>query len=416
MLIQFNFKNYKSFRNDTSLDMTATSIKEHSYNLIEGTNGSHYLKVAAVYGANGSGKSNLVDAFGFMRYFVLRSLSLGDDDEQRNSNINIPINNFVFDIDAKNKPSEFEVFIAYNETEYQYGFVLDRNRIHEEWLYTKRAKGKSYETLFERLGNKVECGIKMKSAEKFADGISDKTLFLSLTAKTRINVSKKIRDWFRDNIVVDFGDVEFENLISKRISPEIVHNELYKRKIEEFLIAADTGIQGIVVEKVEYADSNKEEKYEIFSLHKLKGDKNLAKISFNIESSGTKKMFCLFDFLWETLNNGYVLFVDELNAKLHPLLVRYIINMFHDPSINKHNAQLIYTTHDTYTLTRDVFRRDEIWFTEKDEEGISKLFSLVQYKLDDNTKIRNDASFDKDYISGRYGAIPLLKEFKLLEE
>ncbi|MDF2520572.1 MAG: transporter [Clostridia bacterium] len=416
MLIQFNLKNYKSFKEEISLDMTATSIKEHSYNLIEDSSGNKYLKIAAIYGANASGKSNLIDAFGFMRYFVLRSLSLEDEDEKRNSNPTIPISSFAFDTATKNKPSEFEVFLVHNNVEYQYGFVLDQDKIYEEWLYSKKPKGKNYYTLFERLGNKVECGEKMKAAEKFADGISDKTLFLTLTAKTKISVSKKVRDWFRNNMIIDFGDVVFESLISNRISPEIVNNELYKRKIEEFLVAADTGIQGIVVEKAEITDNSKEDSYEIFSQHKMKDGKELARMPFSLESSGTIKMFCLFDFLWEALNNGYVLFVDELNAKLHPLLVRYIINMFHDPDINRNNAQLIYTTHDTFTLTRDVFRRDEIWFAQKDDEGTSRLFSLIQYKLDDNSKIRNDASFDKDYIAGRYGAIPVLREFKLLEE
>ena len=117
-------------------------------------------------------------------------------------------------------------------------------------------------------------------------------------------------------------------------------------------------------------------------------------------------MFCLFDFLWDVMKKGSVLFIDELNAKLHPILVRYIINMFHAPNINENNAQLVFTTHDTFTLTRDVFRRDEIWFVEKDVAGVSNLYSLAEYKLEDDSKVRNDATYSKDYLSGRYGLFP----------
>ena len=138
-------------------------------------------------------------------------------------------------------------------------------------------------------------------------------------------------------------------------------------------------------------------------------------LPFSLESSGTLKMFCLFDFFWDVMNTGSVLFADELNAKLHPLLMRYIINMFHDSSINKKNAQLIYTTHDTFTLTREIFRRDEIWFVEKDGYGVSKLFSLAEFKFEDDSKVRKDATYYKDYLSGRYGAVPLLREFNIME-
>lgn len=158
-----------------------------------------------------------------------------------------------------------------------------------------------------------------------------------------------------------------------------------------------------------------DEEYQIFSKHVINEKGDTKEIPFSEESSGTRKMFCLFDFFYDALQNGYTLFIDELNAKLHPLLVRYIVSIFHNPETNRNNAQLIFTTHDLYILTRDVFRRDEIWFTQKNPLGLSTLYSLVEYRVDDNTKVRSDASFSKDYASGRYGAIPLLKEFNLLE-
>jgi len=418
MLVQFNFKNYKSFKNETSLDMTASSIKEHPYNLIEMKTGNKYLKVAAIYGANASGKSNIIDAFNFMHYFVLNSLSLEQIENRQRKNT-IPVRCFAFDGLSREEPSMFEVFFIKDNVEYQYGFAIDRKKIHAEWLYSKSAKSKKYQTLFFRANNVVECNRKNKSikeADKFIDSVDDTTLFLTLTAKTKIEVSKIIVKWFFDNSVIDFGDFRLESLISRRFSPEILENETYKNKLEQFLIAIDTGIKGIRVERNKEKNENDSETYQIFSQHGTQEGEGYIEILFADESSGTQKMFCLFDYLWDCLNNGGVLFVDELNAKLHPNLLRYIINIFHDPSLNKNNTQLVYTTHDTFTLTKDVFRRDEIWFVEKDSEGVSKLYSLVEYKLEDDTKVRNDATYSKDYLYGRYGAVPIFKEFSILEE
>ena len=126
-------------------------------------------------------------------------------------------------------------------------------------------------------------------------------------------------------------------------------------------------------------------------------------------------MFHLFDFFMDALKLGMVLFVDELDAKLHPLLTRYIINLFHNPETNIGNGQLIYSTHDTVNLNKDTFRRDEIWFAEKNKDGISTIYSLSDYKIND-TKVRNDATYDKDYLAGRYGAIPVLEDFNIVNE
>lgn len=415
MLVQFNFKNFKSFRNEATLDMTATSIKEHPYNLVETKPGNSYLKVAAIYGANASGKSNVIEAFSFMQYFVVNSLVL-ENVENKHSKRIIPVKGFAFDSISSGEPSEFEVFFINNDMEYQYGFIVDKEKVHQEWLYCKKVRGRKFDILFERFCNNVECGKKMNDAEKFKDSVEDKTLFLTLTAKTKVKISKIVFQWFMNNSAVDFGDVVFESLIARGISPEILENEVYKNNIENFLVAIDTGIKGIRVEKInESKNEDGGEGYKVFSKHQIKGSNEYVEIPFDQESSGTQKMFCLFDFFWEVMKNGSVLFIDELNAKLHPFLVRYIINMFHDPSFNKNNAQLVYTTHDTFTLTKDIFRRDEIWFVEKDEEGVSDLYSLVEYKLEDDSKVRNDATYYKDYLSGRYGAVPLLKEYDILE-
>lgn len=407
MLVQFNFKNFKSFRDENTLDMSAANIKEHPYNVIEYTSKDKLLKVATIYGANASGKSNVIEAFNFMRYFVINSLAVNEDvvkDED------IPVKSFAFDSN-KNEPSLFEVFFIIDNIEYQYGFTVDNKKIHEEWLFYRNIRRKSYTTLFQRMDDDIDCGEKMTEAEKFKESVDDKTLFLTLTAKTKVKVSKKIFNWFLNSFVMNFGDEIFEVYVSSFLSNKIISDEIYKRKVEEFLTAIDTGIKGIRIEEIK---DEKKKMYRIFAKHISREGQEI-EIPFEEESSGTIKMFCLFNFFFKALENGTPLFIDELNAKLHPLLIRYIINMFHDPNINKNNAQLIFTTHDVSTLTKDIFRRDEIWFTEKDEDGVSTLYSLVEYRLEDNNKVRNDATYNKDYLSGRYGAIPILKEFDILK-
>jgi len=182
--------------------------------------------------------------------------------------------------------------------------------------------------------------------------------------------------------------------------------------LEDFLIAIDTGILGVRVEEIM---TDTKPTYKIYTKHRVKDSDRLEEIPISEESSGTQKMFLLFNFFSIALSNGCLLFVDEMDAKLHPLLIRYIVTMFHNKSINTTNAQLVYSTHDVSNLTRDLFRRDQIWFVEKDELGVSTLYSLVEYNLDETTRVRNDATYNKDYITGRYGAIPLLKEFVVVE-
>lgn len=403
LLIQFNFKNFKSFKDETSLNMGAASIAEHPYNVVESSFKDKLLKVAAIYGANASGKSSLIEAFDFMRLFILKSFDIGAKSKR------IPIKRFLFDTESKSDVSEFEVFFICEGVEYQYGFIVDNERVYQEWLYGKYNSGEDYEVLFERDGSYINCGTRLKEAENFIDLIEDYTLFLSFISRTKISEVKKIYHWFLFTDVVDFGNVILEGIITREVPGDKFKDDYYRTLCEQFLSAIDTGIVGLRLEESKGS-------YKVYSKHKLRGKNQFVEIPLTEESSGTQKMFFLFDFFMAALKEGATLFIDELDAKLHPLLLRYIINMFHDKSVNKNNAQLIYTTHDNYTLTKDIFRRDEIWFVEKDKEGVSKLYSLVEYKLQDNVSYRDDYSYNSEYLLGRYGAIPLLKEFKLLEE
>lgn len=405
MLIQFNFKNFKGFKEETSLDMTAaTLLQEHPYNLITGKEES-YIKVAAIYGANGSGKSSIVQAFDFMRKWVLTSF------KKESEKKGIPVKRFAFDNTSRNKTAEFEVFFMHNSNEYQYGFTVDNKKVHEEWLYKRDFRGKGkYKTLFERSGDKIECSNLLKGAEALSEFVEESTLFLSMIASAKINYAKDVFHWFIATEVIDFGDIILE-LVMNKMLPANIEDENYLSGIRDFLKSVDINIDGIRVEKKKNFDDEYE--YKIYSKHLSKDKKTPYEIPFTEESSGTQKMFALYTYIVNAMNNGDTLIVDELDAKLHPLLLRYIINMFHNEDINKNGAQLVYTTHDNYTLSREIFRRDQVWFVEKDENAVSELYPLSELKLDDNKKVRNDATYNKQYLLGRYGAVPILKGFDM---
>ncbi|SJT59116.1 Predicted ATPase [Clostridioides difficile] len=183
----------------------------------------------------------------------------------------------------------------------------------------------------------------------------------------------------------------------------------YENELVKFLNSIDINIDGIIVEKPE--TENDEPK--IYTKHLMNNKKTYYKMPLSEESSGTQKMFALFYYLHVSLELGMPIFIDELDAKLHPLLLRYILTMFHDENINKNGAQLIYVTHDNYTLTRDIFRRDQIWFVEKDSDSVSHLYSLAEYKTEDDKKVRKDASYNKDYLLGKYGSVPILRGYDM---
>jgi len=398
MLIQFNFKNFKSFKDDSSLDMTATSITEHSYNLIS-SGDEKYIKVAAIYGANASGKSSIIEAFKFMQEWIIFSFN------RTIATQDIPIKRFAFDIDALKEPAEFEVFFKHKNNEYQYGFSLDNKKICEEWLYLKKDSSKNtYITLFQRSGEEIKCNSKLlKSVENFIPMVENKTLFLSIISNAKIPYVKDIFEWFLVP-VLDYGDINFESNLIKRISP-FIENEKYQKDLVAFFRSIDIPIEGIIVEK----PKNENDKTKIYLKYLMKDKENYYNMPLSEESSGIQKMFSLFNYLRGSLNKGMPIFIDQLDAKLHPLLLRYILTMFHDENINKNGAQLIYVTHDNYTLTKDIFRRDQIWFVEKDADLASHLYSLAKYKDDDDKKVRKDASYNKDYLLGKYGSIPIFK-------
>lgn len=420
MLIQFNFKNYRSFKDEMSLDLSATKISEFPYHAVNVGN-EKLLKTAVIYGANASGKSNIIRAFHFMTHYVLESFAFGDNTELKSKDkeskvITIP---FEFDKESRNDSSVFEVFFIDNGEEspriYQYGFELQKSEVLKEWLYSKARTARKYRTVFEREGKNVE--IILSSLKKYEENINmsleKESLVISLGAKLKIQQFKKVRDWFYKNEIVDYGDV-FENLIRSNILPQdFPDSEEVQNKVVRYFDSFDKSIKGFRIKQTK--TENGEKYYTVDSYHKMINENEFATISLNQEASGTLKMLSLYPALDSVLKNGSVLFIDELNANLHPLLVRNLVLTFLNEELNKNNAQLIFTTHDAWLLSCDLFRRDEIWFTEKDANGVSQLYSLVDFKDEVGSKIRKDENYGKNYILGKYGAIPKLKGFDVFK-
>ena len=417
MLIQFNFKNYKSFRDEVSLDLSATKMTEFSERVVS-IGSEKILPVAAVYGANASGKSNVYDAFVYMSKYVANSFKYGDEDKDFDDIRPCP---FLFDVSSENADTSFEVYFTVpgDKTEkcYNYGFCIGKTGITEEWLNYKTKSARKYKSIFYRDQETLDlAGIPKKSRENIKIALEKQVLIISLGAKLKVAKCKLIRDWFLNNEFADFGNA-FTNFFMSRVLPSgFIENEQIRANVVKYFSSFDETIKGFEVSKLPAQEDSKEETYLIDALHKKIGSDEMAKIPLSPESAGTLKMFSLYPELQEVLQNGGVFFVDELNARLHPLLVRNFILTFLNPQINVNHAQLVFTTHDTWQLSNQLLRRDEIWFTEKDDMGLSTLYSLADFVDEEGTRIRKDESYEKNYLLGKYGAIPSLKIIDFLEE
>lgn len=424
MLLQFNFKNYKSFRDGATLDMTATKITEFSDRVISIGN-EKVLPVAAIFGANASGKSNVQEAFRLMATYVVQSFAFGGEStDVRGKRRFLNSTPFLFDADSSNAESTFEVYFIDSEEHgaktYNYGFVIDKNGVAEEWLnYASKSSRGKFRTIFYRdvKSNELDLsGLPEKNRENIEVALERETLVVSLGAKLKISRLKFIRDWFVNLNFADYGE-PFENLIMSRLIPNGFDSDKNVRKnVVKYLSAFDDSIVDFIVEKAPDDKDDEDEHFKIEAVHKMVNSNKTVSIPLNEESAGTLKMFSLYPVFFETLTVGSVLFIDELNARLHPLLVRSFIIAFLDPEINVNHAQLVFTSHDSWQLNSNLLRRDEIWFTEKDHDGISTLYSLADFLDDDGLKIRKDENYEKNYLLGKYGAIPSLKSLDIFRE
>ncbi|HIX99406.1 MAG TPA: ATP-binding protein [Candidatus Dorea intestinigallinarum] len=417
MLIQFNFKNFNSFRDEATLDLSAAKMTEFSERVIS-VGGEKILPVAAVYGANASGKSNVYAAFEYMTDYVVNSFKYGDEVKNFDE---IRPHPFLFDKESAQADTSFEVYFTVpgdkTEKSYNYGFCVGQKGITEEWLNYKAKTARKYKSIFYRDENTLDLsGIPKASRENISIALEKQVLIVSLGAKLRVTKCKLVRDWFLNNEFADFGNV-INNFFMLRVLPEgFVDDEKVQEKVVKFFASFDETIKGFEVTRLPQQDDSKDEYFKIDALHKMIGSNELAKIPLQDESAGTLKMFALYPELQEVLNHGGVFFIDELNARLHPLLVRNFILTFLNLENNVNHAQLVFTTHDTWQLSNRLLRRDEIWFTEKNEDGLSTLYSLADFIDEDGSRIRKDESYEKNYLLGKYGAIPSLKTIEFSKE
>lgn len=419
MLIQFRFKNFKSFRDDTILDLSATKITEHSDRVIS-AGYDKLLPTAAIFGANASGKSNVIEAFRYMMTYVIESFSYGGDpNDRKTKNKKLKYTPFLFDSASRDAESSFEVYFMGTEERgyksYNYGFTLNQDGVIEEWLNSKAKTAREYKQVFYRNGNELDLsGLPTKSQELIRISLNKEALIVSLGAKLKVTKLKSIRDWFYNTNFTNFGN-PYENVFLSSLIPDgFAENKSVQDKVVAYFSSFDSSIIGFHTEVLKGEDEDHRH-VKIDAIHCMVNG-GTASIPLEEESDGTLKMFALYPALQDTLENGGVLFVDELNARLHPLLVRSFLITFLNPEINSKHAQLVFTTYDSWQLSNNLLRRDEIWFTEKDDSGVSALYSLADFVDEDGIKIRKDESYEKNYLLGKYGAIPTLKYFDMFRE
>lgn len=410
MLIQFRFHNFKSFRDDTILDLSATKISEHDSHVVLSGN-EKLLPAAAIFGANASGKSNVIEALRFMATYVIDSFMYGGDNEKERTERlrNAP---FIFDSASERAESSFEVYFTgdrdHGEKTYNYGFTLDHGGVVEEWLNTKARTARSFRRIFYRNPEKLVLDGISKQEENIRLSLEREVLVASLGAKLKVDILKTVRDWFYYLNFADFGDPRENEFLSSRIPRGFARSGRVQKEVASYLSAFDCSIVDFRVELLREGGQGQGELVRIEALHRTK-DGRIVSLPFHQESAGTLKMFALYPFLQNALEEGGVLLIDELNARLHPLLVRNFLLAFLNPQINPKHAQIIFTTHDAWQLSNNLLRRDEIWFTEKDKEGASSLYSLADFTDEDGLKIRKDENYEKNYLLGKYGAIPELQ-------
>ena len=399
MLCQFTVKNFKSIRDEMTFDMQAAAISEHEDRVIKDRDGELYLPVSAIYGPNGGGKSNVLEALHILAAKVLRPLYATDDNNDRPFQMRkILIEPFAFGEKEKEAPTEFELFFRTKTAEYRYILTVKKDIVLYERLDRVKFDTGRRSALFERSSE----GIELKGAFarlKISDELSETLTLLSYLGIThkKNEVVNDILNWFEYGI--DF--LNYGNPIQE-LGMAIATSEDVKTLFLEMIQEMDLDIANFRVEEKE------NERIEVYTKHIV--DDYEFELNLSEESSGTKKLFGLLPFIANSLVSGTTLVIDELDAKIHPILLRHIIMMFNDMKINQHGAQLIFTSHDLSTMNSEVFRRDEIWFVAKGNRQNSKLYSLVEFKNEKGESVRKDAKFDKQYLEGKYGADPYLRK------
>ena len=420
MILEFTVENYRSFYGKKTLVLEADkALKECSETNLFACSKHILLRTLALYGANSSGKSNLVSAMYTMARCILLSVRLNDNEE-------LEYDPFLLLTDNE-RPTMFEVIFLKGEYCYRYGFRYNLERIVDEWLFRKTTPRSKEQMMFVR--NEEGICVEEKNFPEgigYEEKINDNRLFLSLCQQLGGEISRQVLSWFQS----DFNVISGLNNQQYRSYSKLFFHKKEQSSVDalEFFQKLRLGFNSILTHEEEpnipsdltielramfQKEIQGKKSIELDSVHNIYSDKGKVVSSVNFsfderESSGTNKLFDLSDPIFDTLYTGATLVIDELDAKMHPLISQYIIELFNNPETNPKNAQLIFTTHDTHLLSQKILRRDQIWFTEKDSQEQTDLYSLMDIVLPDGTKPRNDANYERNYIAGRYGAIPYI--------
>lgn len=398
MLCQFTVKNYKSIRDEATFDMQAAAISEHNDKIIVGADGELFLPVSAIYGPNGGGKSNVLEAMHTLDSKVLRPLCAACDKSDCDYKAKkIPVEPFAFSEENRKMPTEFELFFRTETAEYRYILRVQEEIIIYESLDRVKMDTGRRSALFLRDSK----GIELKGTFgkfKISEDLSETLPLLSYLGITykKNEIVNDVLEWFEDSIdFLNYGNPYQE------LRTAIARSEEVRTLVLKMLREMDLDIEDFRIEEKD------EDHIEVYTKHLVEGYST--ELALSEESSGTRKLFGLLPYIAKSLVCGTTLVIDELDAKIHPLLLQHVIEMFTDMTINRHGAQLIFTSHDLSTMNNHVFRRDEIWFVAKGKNQNSKLYSLVEFKDENGVSVRKDAKFDKQYLEGKYGADPYLQ-------
>lgn len=422
-LLRFTVENFRSIAERKSISFIPDSIKDEPKSNVFLSDGFSYLRTAAIYGANSSGKSNLVDAMGCMSSIIVNSVKVNDKEK-------LPYLPFRLNKVNSHQPTLYEVDAVIDGVRYKYSFSNTDKRIVSEQLLRIEKTG-SEKPLFIRTIDGIGVNEKLfPEGEDLENKTNDNRLFISLVGQLGGKLSNSIINFF-DSTLNTLSGLDTDNYSS--FTKYMLNKDLPGcETMKEFFFRVQLGFSNLTTTIREFSISELPEKLpremresiakelagkqlvQVFSSHKIYDEEGNAidSVDFDfseMESAGTQKLFDMAGPIFDTLYRGAILVVDELDAKMHPLISRELVSLFNDPERNPKGAQLIFTTHDTNLLSSNLLRRDQIWFTEKDQMERTDVYSMRHIVLPDGTKPRGDGNMERNYIKGRYGAIPYIQ-------
>ncbi len=393
MLCQFSFSNFKSYRSETTFDFQAANLPEFSDRILHFEEANDLLPVGVIYGPNGGGKSNLLQALACLISTVVKPIL--NLETTRTSIIlqqTVDCVPFLLDESSKNAPTEFLIYFRTAKNEFRYYLSIQNDEIVAESLSRKTIGARKPAHIFDREKNEIVLGASVNK-RSINTAVNAKMPFLSFLAiNYHIPVIAEVQEWFESCIIRNYANPRAEQQIM------IAEDGSIQKRIIMLLNDMGIDING-------YRFDSEDQQFYIKRVIRGKD----YELPFGVESDGTKKLIAALPMILLALSEGRLVIVDELDAKLHPKLLRYIISLFKNPEINTRGAQLVFTSHDMSTLKNTVFRRDEIWFAAENEEHASEIYSLYEIRREDSERVNNTAAYDKQYLEGRYGADPYLQ-------